>query len=124
MLSTIRASSSAAARRAAFTSTTTAIAGRRLFSNSAIRAAAANETSSAPIKKAGGSNWLTITGLTILAATSGYYLFSPVDVCAKINIRDRSSGTSARKGKRTGKTTLLFLYSSTSRTRIIYMEED
>ncbi|KAF9144155.1 hypothetical protein BGX30_013598 [Mortierella sp. GBA39] len=80
MLSTIRASSSAAARRAAFTSTTTAVAGRRLFSNSAIRAAAANETSSAPVKKAGGSSWLTMTGLTILAATSGYYLFSPVDV--------------------------------------------
>ncbi|KAG0292798.1 hypothetical protein BGZ96_003687 [Linnemannia gamsii] len=81
MLSTIRASSSAVARRAAFTSTTQT-AGRRLFTNSAIRAAAAQESSSAaaaPIKKSGGSNWLTITGLTMLAATSGYYLFSPVD---------------------------------------------
>ncbi|KAF9146246.1 hypothetical protein BG015_011647, partial [Linnemannia schmuckeri] len=78
MLSTIRASSSVVARRAAFTSTTQT-AGRRLFSNSAIRAAAAHESSSAPIKKSGGSSWLTITGLTILAATSGYYLFSPVD---------------------------------------------
>ncbi|KAF8945278.1 hypothetical protein BGZ47_002950 [Haplosporangium gracile] len=78
MLSTIRTSSSALARRAAFTSTTQT-AGRRLFSNSAIRAAAVHESSSAPVKKSGGSNWLTITGLTILAATSGYYLFSPVD---------------------------------------------
>ncbi|KAF9082555.1 hypothetical protein BGX23_012338 [Mortierella sp. AD031] len=78
MLSTIRASS-AIARRAALT-TATQTTGRRLFTNSAIQRAA-HETSSASAssKKSGGSNWLTITGLTALAATSGYYLFSPVD---------------------------------------------
>ncbi|KAF9911879.1 hypothetical protein EC991_001783 [Linnemannia zychae] len=76
MLSTIRASSAIAARRAALT-TTTQTAGRRLFTNSAIQRAA-HETTSSTSKKS-GSSWLTITGLTILAATSGYYLFSPVD---------------------------------------------
>ncbi|KAF9581746.1 bifunctional uridylate/adenylate kinase [Lunasporangiospora selenospora] len=52
--------------------------GRRLFSASTIQRAAGN-ASQPPKGGKGGSNWLTITALTALAATSGYYLFSPVD---------------------------------------------
>ncbi|KAF9190482.1 hypothetical protein BGZ49_003688, partial [Haplosporangium sp. Z 27] len=50
---------------------------RRLFSASSIQRAAQGTPSGASGKS--GSSWLTVTGLTILAATSGYYLFSPVE---------------------------------------------
>ncbi|KAI1315777.1 hypothetical protein EDD11_000380, partial [Mortierella claussenii] len=62
---------------ASSTSASTAAAGRRLFSASTIQRAAHPTPSSGGNK--GGSSWLTIAGLTALAATSGYYLFSPVD---------------------------------------------
>ncbi|KAG0249898.1 hypothetical protein BG011_008839 [Mortierella polycephala] len=79
MFSTVRASTSASAaiRRAIVSSSQTS--GRRLFSASSIHRAAAQENAASSSAKRSSSNWLTITGLTALAATSGYYLFSPVE---------------------------------------------
>ncbi|KAG0203812.1 hypothetical protein BGX28_004053 [Mortierella sp. GBA30] len=80
MFSTVRASASASAaassfvRRAIVSSSQTG--GRRLFSASPISRAAQDKAASS---SRSGSNWMAITGLTALAATSGYYLFSPVE---------------------------------------------
>ncbi|KAG0040563.1 bifunctional uridylate/adenylate kinase [Podila clonocystis] len=79
MLSSVRASSSAASMaRRAMVSSVAQTQGRRMFSASTIQRAAASSTSSSPSSKK-GSSWLTITALTALAATSGYYLFSPIE---------------------------------------------
>ncbi|KAF9176908.1 hypothetical protein BGZ50_009443, partial [Haplosporangium sp. Z 11] len=79
MFSTVRtsASASAAIRRAIVSSSQTS--GRRLFSASSIHRAAAQENAASSSAKRSSSNWLPIAGLTALAATSGYYLFSPVE---------------------------------------------
>ncbi|KAG0083777.1 hypothetical protein BGZ93_004101 [Podila epicladia] len=79
MFSSVRASSSAASMaRRVMVSSVSQTQGCRMFSASTIQRAAASSTSSPPSPKK-GSSWLTITALTTLAATSGYYLFSPVD---------------------------------------------
>ncbi|KAF9433527.1 hypothetical protein BGZ76_009317 [Entomortierella beljakovae] len=77
MLASVRASTaaSAAIRRSLISIPQTST--RRLFSASSIQRAAEGNSSNASPKS--GSNWLAITGLTALAATSGYFLFSPVD---------------------------------------------
>ncbi|KAG0352366.1 hypothetical protein BG005_008175 [Podila minutissima] len=79
MFSSMRASSSAASMaRRVMVSSAAQTQSRRMFSASTIQRAAASSTSSSPSPKK-GSSWLTVTALTALAATSGYYLFSPVD---------------------------------------------
>jgi hypothetical protein len=80
MLASVRASAtaSAALRRSLVVSSQTN--GRRLFSASAIQRAAQDKASSTTSSSSSkGSSWLAITALTALAATSGYYLFSPVE---------------------------------------------
>ncbi|KAF9926842.1 hypothetical protein BGZ67_007904 [Mortierella alpina] len=76
MSARVAASASSAARRAL--ASTSQTAPRRLFSASSIRNAAQDKAASSTPARS-GSNWLAITGLTALAATSGYYLFSPVE---------------------------------------------
>ncbi|KAF9564870.1 hypothetical protein EC968_004399 [Mortierella alpina] len=76
MSARIAASASSAARRAL--ASTSQAAPRRLFSASSIRSAAQDKAASSTPARS-GSNWLPILGLTALAATSGYYLFSPVE---------------------------------------------
>ncbi|KAI8598482.1 uridylate kinase [Dissophora ornata] len=81
MLSPVRAATSGAIRRSLVASSQTS--GRRLFSATSVhRAAQNNASSTASSSSRSGSSWLTITGLTALAATSGYYLFSPVEASA------------------------------------------
>ncbi|KAF9162479.1 hypothetical protein BGX21_001539, partial [Mortierella sp. AD011] len=77
MLSSVRvsAAASAALRRSVISASQTS--SRRLFSASSIQRAAQGTPSGGSPRS--GSNWLTIAGLTALAATSGYYLFSPVE---------------------------------------------
>ncbi|KAG0015563.1 hypothetical protein BGZ80_009782 [Entomortierella chlamydospora] len=77
MLSSVRvsAAASAALRRSVISASQTS--SRRLFSASSIQRAAQGTPSGGSPQS--GSNWLTIAGLTTLAATSGYYLFSPVE---------------------------------------------
>lgn len=87
MFSSVRASSSAASMaRRAMVRSVAQTQGRRMFSASTIQRAAASSSSSTPPPKS-GSSWLTITALTALAATSGYYLFSPVDGKALVGQR-------------------------------------
>ncbi|KAF9428475.1 hypothetical protein BGZ94_002266 [Podila epigama] len=83
MFSAVRVSSSSSAvatARRAMVSNMTQMQGRRMFSASTIqRSSGASPSFSSSPKNAGGSSWLTITALTALAASTGYYLFSPVD---------------------------------------------
>ncbi|KAF9155784.1 hypothetical protein DFQ26_009628 [Actinomortierella ambigua] len=58
--------------------TTTSMASRRFLSVSNVARQAANNASPKNTPKS-GSNWLPIAGLTILAATSAYFLMSPAD---------------------------------------------
>ncbi|KAF9969555.1 hypothetical protein BGZ73_008052 [Actinomortierella ambigua] len=77
------ARASVSRRAAALTATYTptaasSMASRRFLSISNVARQAANNASQKNAPKS-GSNWLPIAGLTALAATSAYYLFSPVD---------------------------------------------
>ncbi|KAF9026257.1 hypothetical protein BGZ52_007345 [Haplosporangium bisporale] len=95
MFSSVRASSSAASMaRRAMVRSVAQTQGRRMFSASTIQRAAASSSSSTPSPKS-GSSWLTITALTALAATSGYYLFSPVDATPVANKTVIASSTPA-----------------------------
>ncbi|KAK3806269.1 MAG: adenylate kinase-domain-containing protein [Benniella sp.] len=94
MLASVRASAtaSAALRRSLIVSSQTN--GRRLFSASAIQRAAQDKASSTTSSSSSkGSSWLTITALTALAATSGYYLFSPFEGKQAAKKESAPSGT-------------------------------
>ncbi|KAG0343254.1 hypothetical protein BG000_004192 [Podila horticola] len=102
MFSSVRASSAAASMaRRAMVSSVAQTQGRRMFSASTIQRAAASSSSSSPSPKK-GSSWLTITALTALAATSGYYLFSPVDAkpVANKTVAPSTSTPSAPKAEK------------------------
>ncbi|KAF9111531.1 hypothetical protein BGX27_004789 [Mortierella sp. AM989] len=77
MLLSVRASAAASATLRRTLISTSQTSGRRLFSASSIQRAAQGKPSDASQKS--GSSWLTVTALTALAATTGYYLFSPVE---------------------------------------------
>ncbi|KAF9987008.1 hypothetical protein BGZ65_005422 [Modicella reniformis] len=72
----VSATASAALRHSLLSSRTN---GRRVFSASAIQRAAQDKASTTSSSSRKGSSWLTIAALTAVAATSGYYLFSPVE---------------------------------------------
>ncbi|KAG0224649.1 hypothetical protein BGW42_004973 [Actinomortierella wolfii] len=63
---------------ASASSAATPIVSRRFLSVSNVARQASSNASPKNAPKS-GSNWLTIAGLTALAATSAYYLFSPVE---------------------------------------------
>ncbi|KAF9907778.1 hypothetical protein BX616_000336, partial [Lobosporangium transversale] len=95
MFASIRTSTIASATvRRSLVSSSVQTNGRRLFNVNAIQRATYSSNSKAT-SASQGSSWLTITALTALAATSGYYLFSPVE--GKITAKKDSTSTKSTR---------------------------